>query len=112
MPDDMPSNAELEEHFRKLAPPNVPADSFVREIPSLFALRRWRRDHAAALIGGLLTLPALHANGIRLDWLLRMVTSFADGRKSPTRHDLDTALNAGLSQANVASQEDPSEELF
>lgn len=95
-----------------MTPPKSPSGSFTKDNPALFQVGSWRRLVAAKMLGGLLTLPQFHANGIRIDWLLRLVLGHATGRKSPTRHDLDVALNSGMPAAWIASQEDPSEGFF
>ena len=78
----------------------------------MLACRNWHKNTAAALLGGLQTDPQFHANGIRLDWLLRLVLSKANGRHKPTRYDLSRVLNAGLEKAGVLRLEDPNEDLF
>ena len=78
----------------------------------MLACRNWHKNTAAALLGGLQTDPQFHANGIRLDWLLKLVLSKANGRHKPTRYDLSRVLNAGLEKAGVLRLEDPNEDLF
>lgn len=59
-----------------------------------------------------MTEPSLHANGIRLDWLQRLVIAKAIGQRKPKSEDLSRALNAGLERARVLWLEDPIEDLF
>lgn len=76
------------------------------------ACRHWHKQTAAALLGGLQTDSQFHANGVRFDWLLRLVLSKANGRQRPTRFDLSRVLNVGLEKAGVVRLEDPNERLF
>lgn len=109
---EIPSIEEIEERVAAMAPPNIPAHAFGPDNFALFGVKKWDRIKAAALIGGLLVDPRFHANGNRIDWLLRLVVTFARGHKAPTQYDLGQALNDGLGAAGVIHREDPPEELF
>ena len=64
-----------------------------------------------SVLAGLLTEPKHYAQGIRLDWLLRLVFSKAQGQRKPSSEEISRALNAGLERAGVLRLEDPSEDL-
>ena len=64
------------------------------------------------MVSSLLTLPQLHNHGIRLDWLLRLILSEAQGRRQPTRNQILKALNEGLTRSRVNFLEDPAEDAF
>ncbi len=95
-----------------MAPPSVPDSAFHSSNVALFKLTTWKKTWAIAVIAGLLTDPQYYANGIRLDWLQRLVFSKAEGKRKPSSEELSHALNAGLERAKVLRLEDPSEELF
>lgn len=93
-------------------PPDIPDKVFVLENVELWKIAEWDKFHAVAMLSGLCTVPEFHANGIRLDWLQRLVLSKSNGGHKPTSHDLELALNEGLSQAGVNRLEDPNEDLL
>jgi hypothetical protein len=95
-----------------LQPPAIPDETFTAKYPDVVACLHWHKHTAATLLGGLQTDAKFHANGIRFDWLLRLVLSKANGRQKPTRYELSRALNVGLDRAGVARLEDPNEDLF
>jgi hypothetical protein len=64
------------------------------------------------VLSGLSTVPDFHANGIRLDWLQRLVLAHSEGKRKPPSAELSRALNAGLDRAKVLRLEDPNEDLF
>src|SRR6266481_6709640 len=112
MTDQMPDEFDIEKRLARLAPPSTPAESWDRDNVSLYALRTWKRASSIGLLGGLLTEPSLHANGIRLDWLQRLVFAKAIGERKPKSEELSRSLNAGLKKARVLRLEDPIEDLF
>lgn len=101
---------DLDELFARMMPPDIPEEVFVAENVELSKIRGWDKQHAAAVLSGLCTAPEFHANGIRLDWLIRLVLSKSEGDYKPTSHDFERALNEGLSQAGVNRLEDPNED--
>lgn len=102
----------LEEIFARMMPPDIPEKVFVAENAELSKISGWDKQYAAAVLSGLCTVPKFHANGIRLDWLLRLVLSKSEGAHKPTSQDFQRALNEGLSQAGVNRLEDPNEDLL
>ena len=107
-----PAQEDLLKMLAAMQPPAIPEEVFTDGHSDVLACRNWHKNTAAALLGGLQTNPQFHANGIRLDWLLRLVLSKANGRHKPTRYDLSRVLNAGLEKAGVLRLEDPNEDLF
>lgn len=63
-----------------------------------------------AVVGGLLTLPALQANAVRLEALNSAIAATGTGDTVPGRGRLTSWLNRDL--ANLALMEDPSEDAF
>ena len=103
---------DIEALFQRMQPPDVPDSIFAGSFPNILFLKGWDKLHAVQVISGLLTVPDLHANGIRLDWLLRLVISKANGSHKVLRKDLVRVLNKGLAEAGVNRLEDPNEDLF
>lgn len=65
---------------------------------------------AAAVLGGLMTLPALQANTLRLETLATAVAAVSAGRQAPGRGRLADWLNNGM--RGIAFTEDPPEDAF
>jgi hypothetical protein len=78
---------DLEELFARMAPPEIPEQGFVAENVELSKIRGWDKQYAAAVLSGLCTVPEFHANGIRFDWLSRLVLSKSEGTYKPTSLD-------------------------
>jgi len=112
MQDQFPENFDIEKHFANLAPPSIPVEVWNRENINVYAIRNWKRARAATTLAGLLTDPSFHANGIRIDWLQRLVLSKAIGDKKPQAAEISRALNVGLVAGRVFRLEDPIEDLF
>jgi len=110
MDEKISTQEEILRVLASMAPPNTPDEVFTD--PDLRACERWQKEIAAAQVAGLQTDPRLHANGIRLDWLQRLVLSKARGTHRPTPQDLEHVLNKGMTTTRVAHLEDPSEDLF
>lgn len=111
MTDDVPP-IDFEALLARMQPPGVPEET-AAEFPALVnEIRRWSRTYAVNIIAGLLTEPRLHANDIRLEWLLRLVIANAHGTRKPTREQLSKVLNSHLVEARVERLEDPIEDVF
>ena len=95
-----------------LRPPSNPDETFNRDDVDLDKIRTWNKSFAVSMLAGLSTEPAFHANGIRIDWLQRLVFSKSQGQRKPSSAELSRALNAGLDRAGVLRLEYPSEDLF
>ena len=108
----MPDNFDIEQHLARLAPPSIPVEAWDRDNINVYAVRTWKRSFSVSVLAGMLTEPTLHANGIRLDWLQRLVFAKAGGERKPKPPELSRALNLGLDKARVLRLEDPTEDLF
>lgn len=110
MEDDKPPTIDIESLLQRMQPPSIPNESFNQSNAELWQIGAWRKLHVASILSGLLTEPQYHANGIRIDWLQRLVLSKADGGLKPNSSALARALNAGLAEAGVLRREDPNED--
>ena len=104
--------ADIEALLARMRPPSIPDEGFEAANPDLYQVRGWNKNFAVSVLAGLATVPEFHANDIRLDWLLRLVLSKAEGRVKVQPAELHRTLNAGLNQAKVLRAEDPIEDLF
>lgn len=75
-------------------------------------LRPFHPIKAAALISGLLTLPALQANTLRLEMLIHLILSHSLGKKEPMAQQLHLWLNKELGATSFVYLEDPVEDVF
>ncbi|MBO6560696.1 MAG: hypothetical protein JJ959_09170 [Nisaea sp.] len=103
---------DIEEFLARMQPPSIPDETFIPEYEELFRVSGWKRNYVATILACLTTIPDLHANGIRLDWLQRLVIAKAEGKRKPKIRELAAALNLGLEKAGVLRLEDPIEDLF
>jgi len=100
-----------------LAPPSLelPSKSFGelgKEYATVTAgLARSTRLETIALIGGLLTLPDLQANSLRLEALAHLAVLHANGKRRPSNANLAAWFNQ-LDRGTFGRLEDPSEDLF
>lgn len=67
--------------------------------------------YTAATFGGLLTVPELQCNCLRLEALSRLAIAFATGNKTPPKR-IVTSWFANLSSGPCGRYEDPAEDLF
>lgn len=85
----------------------------IQEQPSIKKkLRPFHPIKAAALISGLLTLPALHANTLRLEMLIHLILSHSLGKKEPIAQHIHLWLNKELGATSFVNLEDPVEDVF
>jgi hypothetical protein len=103
---------EIQQLLAALRPPSIPDEAFDDRDADVHQVRTWKKSFVVAVLAGLSTVPEYHANGIRLDWLQRLVLSKAAGQRKPTSDELSRALNAGLDRARVLRLEDPTEDIF
>ena len=103
---------DIEALLAQMQPPGVPEETAAESPALVNAIRQWSRTYAVSIIAGLLTDPRLHANDIRLEWLLRLVIAKAHGKRKPTRQQLSKVLNTHLVEARVERLEDPIEDVF
>ncbi len=63
-------------------------------------------------IAGLLTLPQLQANNVRLEILSHLACLYCNGRHKPSPHDLEYLLNETPSLLSISNLEDTPEDVF
>ncbi len=102
----------IEELVAARIPPRAPDSSFHPDNVDLSRITIWKKTYAISVLAGLMTDPQYYANGIRLDWLQRLVFAKSEGKRKPTSEEFSRALNIGLDRAKVLQLEDPSEDLF
>jgi hypothetical protein len=61
---------------------------------------------------GLLTLPELSANSVRIETLVHLSLIYAQGNKIPTRTLFKRVLNDSMGNSMIANMEDPIEDVF
>ena len=67
---------------------------------------------AVALIAGLLTLPMLQANTLRLEMLIHLILLHSLGKKEPIAQHINLWLNKELGATSFVQLEDPVEDVF
>lgn len=75
-------------------------------------LRPFHPIKAAALISGLLTLPALQANTLRFEMLIHLILSHSLGKREPMARHIHLWLNNELGATSFVHLEDPVEDVF
>jgi hypothetical protein len=110
MPDDLP------EEFARLMQLGMTAGSELSrlaeahaKIGNLFA--GFDRVRAASIFGGLLTVPELHSNTLRLEALVALSLHWASGERKPSEAIIARAFSA-LGSGWCGQMEDPSEDVF
>ena len=110
MPDDLP------EEFARLMQLGMTAGSELSrlaeahaKIGKLFA--GFDRVRAASIFGGLLTVPELHSNTLRLEALVALSLHWASGERKPSEAIIARAFSA-LGSGWCGQMEDPSEDVF
>lgn len=111
MTDDGPK-IDIEALLARMQPPGLPDETAAASPGLMTEIGQWNRTYAVNIIAGLLTEPRLHANDIRLEWLLRLVVAKSHGKRKPTREQLSKVLNEHLVEAHVERLEDPIEDVF
>lgn len=109
---DFDASPPADEPIPKSTHADTPDNSFQSADVALGIVARWDKIYAAGIVSGLTTVPDYHANGIRLDWLQRIVLSKANGHREPNFKEIERALNGGLGQAGITHREDPIEDLL
>ena len=73
-----------------------------------------RRDPQATvtMLAGLLTVPTLQANTIRLETLIHLASAHCKGRSRPNRNVIDKWLNKRFGSTRIPALEDPVEDVF
>jgi hypothetical protein len=109
MIDNFPNMENVLEGIR---PPATPDEAYSKDASAFSGLSAWNKRAAIATIAGLMTDPNYQVNGVRMDWLLRLVISKADGRRKPKRRDFAAILNEAFEKTGVWRLEDPVEDFL
>lgn len=75
-------------------------------------LKRFARKATISRAAGLLTLPMLQANSIRLEGLVHLAVLHCGGKERPGYREFDSWVNRILGATQAASMEDPVEDVF
>jgi len=103
---------DIEALLERMRPPSLPCE-VCEKLPKFKTwLTRLDRSHALASLAALQAMPEYHANTIRLDWAMRLVAAFANGKERLNREKLAMLLNVSLKKADVTRLEDPIEDFF
>ena len=76
------------------------------------SLEEYYAKSAVAQLGGLLTAPELQANTSRLETLVHLAVAHCHGCSSLGLTEIDEWLNSHLGNTQIASLEDPAEDVF
>lgn len=94
-------------------PPRREISNIIQDRPSIKKkLRPFHPIKSAALISGLLTLPSLQANTLRLEMLIHLIMSYSIGKKEPMVQHIQLWLNTELGATSFVYLEDPVEDVF
>lgn len=84
--------------------------------PEFVRLSRALQDYdllsTATRVGGLLTVPELQANTIRIQTLAHLVVANCRGRRIASPHKIGSWLNRYLGKTSLPALEDPTEDVF
>jgi hypothetical protein len=75
-------------------------------------LKQFNRKASVARCAGLLTVPAFHANTIRIETLVHLTMANCAGTRKPSFSDIGRWLNRNLGGSAVSAAEDPPEDVF
>lgn len=98
--------------MERMRPPSLPSEICAKNPKLQPWLTRLDRHHTLSLLAGLQASAEFHANTVRLDWAMRLVAAFANGRERLKRDKLALFLNVSLKKACVTQLEDPVEDFF
>lgn len=74
-------------------------------------LAKFERRSVLTLLAGLLTLPELQSNGIRVEILVALALAYCKGKKKAEINDITNLFNK-IGKSRSASGEDPAEDVF
>lgn len=112
MTEDKSEPLDIEKLFELIRPPATPDEVCQKHSEVLSSITPWKKLSAAATVAGLMTELSLHTYGVRLDWLQRIILSYADGKRKPTAKDISRVLNNTFRKAGILRLEDPVEDFF
>lgn len=76
------------------------------------SLREWDSKSTVTKLAGLLTVPGLQANTIRLETLVHLAVAHCHGGRNPAPSEISRWLNKRLLSTRIAHFEDPAEDVF
>ena len=80
--------------------------------PTARFLRKYDLKSTVTQLSGLLATPALQANTIRIETLVHLAMAYCRGRLKPGLSEIHYWLNRQLGNTEIASLEDPAEDVF
>jgi hypothetical protein len=80
--------------------------------PTARFLRKYDLKSTVTQLSGLLTVPALQANTIRIETLVHLAVAYCRGRLKPGLSEMSYWLNRQLGNTKITSLEDPAEDVF
>ena len=89
----------------------VPLD-FPDLIPITRLLRDYDRESTISLLAGLLTVPSLQANTMRIESVVHLAVAHCAGSRRPRRSEIGDWLNAGFKYSQIKSMEDSADDVF
>jgi len=101
--------------FRILASmvPSRKVSDIVKERPDFRRkLKPFHPIKSASMVAGLLTLPSLHANNLRLEILIHLIMAYSEGKREPEANHITSWLNTELGSTSFVRLEDPVEDVF
>lgn len=75
-------------------------------------LVNYQPEATTSCIGGLLTIPRLHANTIRIEFLVHLAVHNCQGKRKPGHKEIRRWLNRNLTSPLITDLEDPPEDAF
>ncbi len=75
-------------------------------------LHKYDLKSTVTQLGGLLTVPALQANTIRIETIVHLAVAHCHGYRKPSLAEIDRWLNRYLGNIWIALLEDPVEDVF
>ena len=76
------------------------------------SLKKYDPESAIPLLAGLLTMPELEANTMRIETLVHLSVAHCQGNTRIRFADIDVLLNGHLGKTQIATFEDPPEDVF
>lgn len=101
--DPSSSEIDLVELLQSMSLPETPTDALSGSERLKSTISKLAPLRAAQVVASLMTVPDYQANAIRLDCLVRLIVSHAQGVVRLRRRDLDQLLNQDLVDAGGPS---------
>jgi len=84
--------------------------SLYKEIPD--QLKKYDLKSTVSIVSGLLTIPSLQANTLRIETLVYLAVAHCSGSRKPDLEDIDRWVNRELGKTGIDRMEDPIEDVF